>query len=190
MFISIKQLLPSYCPLKVCTQLNCYCKYTVYVHILITIHFVYLVVDVSAQYDSTGTCNLTVVRPNTLTNAGGALPSGTEDVRFHCSCSRNNGSTARNTRWFDTNMNRLSTTVTNAPYHILQSSGTEATLIIPTFTESYAGTYTCGGNFVSNPQPPTANVTLTICKLIINTINYFYLVLYSLKINIVSIVIL
>ena len=132
---------------------------------LLTIHLLYPVVDVSTQDGDGGECNVTVRNPNTLTPAGGALPNGITDVRFHCSCDRDDG-TLRNTRWYDPSGTKLGTSSTNnIPYHILQNGNTEAVLVIPTFTESYAGIYTCGGNFASNPPPPTATINLTICKL-------------------------
>ena len=139
---------------------------------LLTIHFLYTVVDVSAQYDSTGTCTVTVVRPNTLTATGGTLLNGTTDVRIHCRCDHNDG-TARNTRWYGASGTRLVNSSCIAPYHILLDGNTKAVLVIPKFTESYTGTYTCGGNFEHDPLPPTATVNLTICKLIISTISYF-----------------
>ena len=91
------------------------------------------------------------------------------------------------TRWFNTNQIRLNTqanTNPGNPYFILNGTGnTEATLVIPTFNSSYAGTYTCGRNLLMNPatMPPTATITLNICELIISTISYFNLVLYSPK---------
>ena len=140
---------------------------------LLTIHFLYTAVDVSAQHDSGGECTVTVVRPNTLTTTGGTLPNGTTDVRFHCTCTHSDGNTARPTRWYGTNGARLGTSSTNNVPYLIRNNNTNATLVIPTFTKSYAGTYTCGGNFVRDPLPPTATVNLTVCKLIISTINYF-----------------
>ena len=137
---------------------------------LLTIYFLYAAVDVSAQFhDSGGVCTVTVVRPNTLTTTGGALPSGTTDVRFHCTCTRTDGS-ARPTRWYGTSEERLGTS-TNVP-HLILNTNTNATLVIPTLTESNAGTYTCGGNFARDPLPPIATVNLTICKLIISIISF------------------
>ena len=133
-------------------------------------------VDVSAQAQ----CTITLIRPNTLTNTGGALSSGTTDVRFHCKCVDNGGGDIL-TRWFDTNQIRLNTlanTNPGSPYFILNGSNpagnTEATLVIPTFNSTYAGTYTCGRNLASNPadMPPTATITLNICELIISAISY------------------
>ena len=138
-------------------------------------------VDVSAQAQS---CTITLMRPNILTNTGGALPSGSTDVRFHCKCVETGGGDIQ-TRWFDPTQIRLNTlenTNPGLPYLILNSDRTEATLAIPTFNSTYAGTYTCGRNLPNNPasNPPTATIILNICKLIVSTINYFNLVLYSL----------
>ena len=129
-------------------------------------------VYVSAQGDFGGLCTVTVVRPNTLTTTGGALPSGTSDVRFHCTCTFTDGS-ARPTRWYGTNGARLGTSITNNGSYLIQNTNTNATLVISTFTELYAGIYTCGGNYQRDPLPPTANVYLTICKLTISIISYF-----------------
>ena len=141
---------------------------------LLMIHFLYTVVDVSAQHDSGGDCTVTVVRPSTLTNTGGVLPSGSSDVRFQCSCTRSDDS-ARPTRWYGTSGAVLRTSSTNNAPYLIQNTNTNATLVIPTFTMSYAGIYTCGGNFASDPLPPTATVNLTISKLIISAISYVYL---------------
>ena len=153
-----------------------------------TIYFLYPVVNVSAQ----GQCTVTVRNPNSLTTTGGALANGTTNVRYHCSCQRGDG-TVLNARWYDPNgarLDPLGISNANVPHFVLESNNTEAVLVIPTFTGRYAGTYTCARNDPPNPPPPTATITLTICKLIICAVNYFYLVLHSLKTSIVSIVIL
>ena len=142
---------------------------------LLTIHILYPVIDVSAQTTHApdgrgGECTITVWRPNTLTNDGGALLNPTTDVRFNCSCDTGTN-TARNTQWYGTDVIRLETSDTNNVYQILQNS--DSVLVIQTFTESNAGTYVCAGNFPDNPPNPRGSITLTICKLIINTINYF-----------------
>ena len=58
--------------------------------------------------------------------------------------------------------------------HILNSR-TNVTLVIPTFNDSYDGTYNCGIR-VSNTEftSPSAAVTLTIGELMINTVSYLY----------------
>ena len=142
---------------------------------LLTIHFLYPVVDVSAQTTRApdghgGECTVTVLRPNTLTNDGGALLNPSTNVRFNCSCDASDGS-ARFTQWYGTDVIRLGTSTTNNVYQIAQNR--DSVLVIQTFTESNAGTYVCGGNYPDNPPNPRGNITLTICKLIINTINYF-----------------
>ena len=112
------------------------------------------------------------MRPNTLTTTGGALPSGTSDVRFHCTCTFTDGS-ARPTRWYGTSGTRLGTSITNNGSYFILNTNTNATLVIPTFTELYAGIYTCGGNYQRDPLPPSTTVYLTICKLTISIISFF-----------------
>ena len=142
---------------------------------LLSMHFLYPVVDVSAQTTRSpdgrgGECTITVLRhTSTLTNAGGTLLSGTTNVRFNCSCDTNDGA-SRNTQWYDTDVRRLETSTTNNVYQITQNS--DSVLVIQTFTVSNAGTYTCGGNYLDNPPNPRGSITLTICKLIISTMNY------------------
>ena len=131
-------------------------------------------VDVSAQ-----SCTITPLNPTTLTAAGGALVSGTTDVRIQCVCT---GSFSGNVRWFDINTNFVVQSahpryVAGSPYFILNdpNGATNVTLVIPTFNDSYDGTYNCG-IFVSDTEftSPSAAVTLTIGELMINTVSYLY----------------
>ena len=126
-------------------------------------------VDVSAQ-----SCTITPLNPTTLTATGGALVNGTTDVRIQCVCTGNfNG----NVRWYDINTEFViqsshSRYVDSSPYFVL-STARDVTLVIPTFNDSYDGTYNCGIR-VSSTQftSPSAAVTLTIGKLMINTVSY------------------
>ena len=128
---------------------------------LTTIYFLHTVVDVSAQ------CTITPLNPTTLTATGGALVNGTVNVMIQCVCPYN-----WYLRWFDTNGNYLvklsnKRYVADSPYSIQSTTYpyTDVTLVIPTFNDSYAGTYTCGVR---------ATVNLTIGELMINTVSYLY----------------
>ena len=130
-------------------------------------------VNVSAQG---GQCIVTPLRPNTLTTSGGAIVSGTTDVRIQCNCT-DGGGVVLNARWYDPDGTRL---VSDAVYdfdatvpHFEFITGVPRNiiLVIPTFTASYTGLYTCGRNFHSRNAidlPPTATIDLTICKLMIS----------------------
>ena len=156
-------------------QLLIIAQSTVITSVLTTIHFLHPVVDVSAQ-----SCTITPVNPTTLTATGGALINGTTDVRIQCVCEGTN--TNQFVRWYDINTNFLNRGnhpdyVAGSPYYIRSTTSpdTEATLVIPTFNDSYDGTYNCGIR-VSNTEftSPSAAVTLTIGELIINTVSYLY----------------
>ena len=121
------------------------------------------VIDVSAQ----GTCTVTPLNPITLTAAGGVLVDGTENVMIQCNCSDDVGAVLQPIRWFDLKGNIILTTahrryVTGTPYFDKRPDDTNVVLVIPTFNDSYDGTYTCG---VGNDYPPgalNATVNLTI----------------------------
>ena len=145
---------------------------TVITSILTTIHFLQPVVDVSAQ-----SCTITPLDPTTLTATGGALVSGTTDVRIQCVCLVTND--AQRVRWYDISGNFLirythMDYVADSPTYILNTQ-TNVTLVILTFNDSYDGTYNCGIR-VSDTEftSPSAAVTLTIGELMINTVSYLY----------------
>ena len=134
-------------------------------------HFLHPVVDVSAQ-----SCTITPLNPTTLTATGGALPNGTMNVMIQCVCTATDFLTVR---WYDINGNIVVEEynqhyVAGSPY-LLAISDKNVTLVIPTFNNSYDGTYHCG-NYVNdtNFTSPSAAVTLTISKLMINTVSYLY----------------
>ena len=132
-------------------------------------------VDVSAQ-----SCTITPLNPTTLTATGGALPNGTTDVRIQCVCPVTG---SQRVRWFDINTNFIigqsnANYVAGSPYYIRNNpngADNDVTLVIPTFTDSYDGTYNCGIR-VNNTYftSPSAAVTLTIGELMINTVSYLY----------------
>ena len=142
---------------------------------LTTIHFLHLVVDVSAQ-----SCTITPLNPTTLTATGGEVVNGTVNVMIQCVCSVTGD---HRVRWFDINKKFLFQTshpnyVDGSPYSIANNFRTNITLVIPTFTDSYDGTYNCGIR-VSDTSftSPSAAVTLTITsELMINTLSYLYVV--------------
>ena len=143
--------------------------------VLTTIHSLHPVVDVSAQ-----SCTITPLNPTTLTASGGALLSGTTDVRIQCVCPVANDD--QRVRWFDINTEFVIQSihpryVAGSPYFIPNNpnGATDVTLVIPTFTDSYDGTYNCGIRvYDTSFTSPSAAVTLTIGELMINTVSYLY----------------
>ena len=100
-------------------------------------------------------------------------------IQFTCVATGN-----QRVRWYDINTNYLVQSnhptdyVAGSPYFILGTTignVQNVTLVIPTFNDSYDGTYHCG-IFVSNTEftSPSAAVTLTIGELMINTVSYLY----------------
>jgi len=117
------------------------------------------VVDVSAR----GSCTVTPTSPNNLTAAGGVLVDGTQNVVIKCKCVDDNGARLRKIRWFfpDTTIVAKQTDApAGAPYRMRNNRKKIHTLVIPTFNDSYAGTYTCGVS-EDNPNPLTT-ITLTL----------------------------
>ena len=125
-------------------------------------------VDVSAQ----ASCTITPINPTTLTTAGGVLPNGTENVMIRCNCSEDDGSEITTVRWYKPDgsiVPRLrSSNIPSTPYFTRPDGDRDnrnVTLVIPTFTNSDVGTYTCGrrdGPTDNPPLRPTATVTLII----------------------------
>ena len=139
-------------------------------HVLISTFSVFFhpVVNVSAE----GSCTVTPLNPTTLTATGGALPNGTMNVMIQCNCTYDNGTVVGKVRWYnikgkrlfaDTNTNKVDLT---APHFTrVYGSDTHVTLVIPTFNDSYDGTYKCGnrdGESGDGPGSPNVNVILTI----------------------------
>ena len=101
-------------------------------------------------------------------------------MRIQCVCTVTGN---QRVRWYDINGNFLvqstHTTeyVAGSPYFIPNNpnGNTNVTLVIPTFNDSYDGTYYCG-IYISNTEftSPSAAVTLTIGELMINTVSYLY----------------
>ena len=139
------------------------------------------VVDVSAQ----GGCTITSINPTTLTAAGGVLASGTVNVTIQCNCTDDDGMVADSVRWYDPDGTRLLVNtqkyyVAGTPYFRRAPDDTNIILVIPTFNDSYDGTYTCGRRSGSLPVgAPNATVELTISSKLI--ISYMYLHVHNMS---------
>ena len=129
-------------------------------------------VDVSAH------CATAPLNPTSLTATGGSLVNGTVNVMIHCVCSVNESSQVP--RWYDVNTEFLAQLshpryVAGSPYFIHGATignVQSVILVIPTFNDSYDGTYHCGirVNDTTFTSPSTA-VTLTInSELMINAV--------------------
>ena len=129
-------------------------------------HFLHPVVDVSTQ----GSCTITPLNPTTLTATGGVLPIGTMNVMIQCNCTKDTGTVVDSVRWYDPASNRLvrpdniDKFDASAPHFTkVDGSDTNVILVIPTFNDSFDGTYTCGKRVKRGlPGPPNAAVILAI----------------------------
>ena len=112
-------------------------------------------------------CMLTPINPTTLTSAGGTLLNGTESVMIQCNCTDDNGKKINRVRWYDPDGNRLRSRRFNkdVPYfaRVTDHDNSNIILVIPIFTNSFDGVYTCGTK-VNERQggPLNAAVNLTI----------------------------
>ena len=118
--------------------------------------------DVSVQNG----CIVTPINPTTLTAAGGTLAIGTENVMIQCNCTDDDGTVVEPIRWYDPNGTRLLLSehrkyVPGTPYYRRERNNRNSVLVIPMFSDSYDGMYTCG---IKNllPGVPSAVVDLTI----------------------------
>jgi len=105
------------------------------------------VADVSAQ----GSCAITSTNSTDLIAA-----NGTQNVMIECECVGDDGLQQSEIRWFLPDATIVATQANvpdGAPYHF------NGTLVIPTFNDSYDGTYTCG---VGYNYPPTPMTTITL----------------------------
>ena len=136
-------------------------------------------VDVSAQ----GGCTINPINPTILTTAGGVLAIGTVNVTIRCNNCTDRNVTLGRVRWYDPDRTRLVGRVNDdyvpgTPHFTKVNDGNnDIILVIPTFNDSYDGTYTCGervGNKGDLPGPPNAVVILTISgKLMIHVLTYY-----------------
>ena len=122
-------------------------------------------------------CTITPLNSTTLTADGGALASGTENVMIQCNCTVNNDSAK--IRWYNPDGSQIfysqhKNYVNGTPYFMQNNnSTTNITLIIPTFNDSYDGTYNCGRkvNTTAFIRPSTAVVLYIAGELMINIIS-------------------
>jgi len=104
-----------------------------------------------------GPCGFTPINPDGLNATGGLIPGQTENVMIECSC---NG--ARFVTLFSPNMTtfgRQFNTPVGDPYFNVRDATTVVTLVIPTFSNSTVGVYTCG---IGNVYPPDGMVTINL----------------------------
>ena len=124
-------------------------------------------------------CTITPLNPtNGLTATGGAVVSGTTNVKIQCTCSLTD-----NLRWyfngnFLVQSSHPTQYVAGSPYLLLGTTVRNVqnvSVVIPTFTDSSNGTYDCG-IFINNTQftSTSPSVVLTIGELMINIVSYLY----------------
>ena len=86
-------------------------------------------------------------------------------MTINCNCTDDGGMVIVNVSWYDPDGNRLvlSGFVPGTPHIIRVGDNTNVELVIPTFTDSYDGIYTCGMRVddVSVLGPPNATIDLT-----------------------------
>ena len=104
------------------------------------------------------------------------------NVMIQCNCTNDDGTVVNHVRWYDPDGIRLVTPGHNqfdatAPHFTRVDDGSDAhvILVIPTFSDSYDGAYTCGnreGESDDGPGSPNVDVTLTVkSELIIHVVN-------------------
>ena len=113
-------------------------------------------VDVSSQ-----SCTITPTSPDGLDPTGGAIVNGTVNVMIECRCVDNDGSVPNRIRWFDPTNTRVRGALFGGPYIIVNNNdaGRPTMLVIPTFSDSTSGVYTCG---TGHSYPPGAMVTISL----------------------------
>ena len=128
-----------------------------------------------------GSCTITPMNPTNLsqTAACGGLPNGTKNVTVLCNSTYD---FVVNTGWYDPDGFQIVTTessdyVDGSPYYITDDihDNTNVTLVIPTFTDAYDGTYTCGRRINrTEVGDPSTTVTLTIAGELCIIYSYIY----------------
>ena len=107
-------------------------------------------VDVSAQ-----NCTITSTSPGDLT--GGVIADGATNVMIECRCM------SKRARWFNPDNFGIPiqrTVRPNEPYCESNDTIGSATLVIPTFSASISGVYTCGDG--TNYNEITISVTINL----------------------------
>ena len=106
-----------------------------------------LIVDVSPQRG----CKITPTNPISLEPTGGIIQNGVNKVTMNCSCNGSNDAVT----WFSPNGSRLYDsfiTSKGGSYVIQNDERISSVLVIPTFSYSVSGMYTCG---VGSSFPPS-----------------------------------
>ena len=112
------------------------------------------VVDVSSQ-----SCTITPTSPDGLDRAGGAVVDGTANVTIECRCVDNDGNLLNRMRWYYPGNQRIGRNPpAGDPFIILNTNKRPTILVIPTFSDSTSGVYTCG----SGNNNPTVVVTINL----------------------------
>ena len=122
-----------------------------------------------------GNCAITPLNSTTGLNAYGgglAIHIGTKNVMIQCNCTYDDGRVVNPVRWYDPDGTKLISSynhwfdVTVPHFTRAYGSNTHVILVIPTFNDSYVGTYNCGRrtiiHFGGTLGTPNAAVTLTI----------------------------
>jgi len=113
---------------------------------------------------SAQSCTINPRSPSNLTATGGVLVDGTQNVMIECECVDDNGRRLRKIRWFFPDTTIVAKQINppdGAPYRI--NNNRLQTLVIPTFGDSYDGTYTCGvSEDETYPPNPLTVISLTL----------------------------
>ena len=133
-------------------------------------------------------CTIIPLNPTHVLNVtGGTLTSGTENVTIQCSCTINNDTDDR-VRWYNPDGNQLYNNasvnfIPGTPHYKRAEGPTDnmnIILVIPTFNNTYDGTYYCGIRVDRTTfRAPNASVVLNINgELMINTVIYIIICSY------------
>ena len=116
-------------------------------------------VDLSSQ-----SCTITPTSPDGLDPTGGVIVDGTANVTIECRCVNNDSYLLSRMRWYNPSNERIGRNPpAGDPFIIINNNKRPTTLVIPTFSNSTSGVYTCGsGN--SYPPPVMVTIYLTIDK--------------------------
>ena len=103
-------------------------------------------------------CN--IYSPSLTTNGGVmSIPSGTQNVILYCICRRNNVAVGPGT-WL-INGTRVTRTIDDGSGNPYSRDNVPAPLIIPSFTATHVGTYTCTSD---GDTVTTSNVTINAAQ--------------------------
>ena len=108
---------------------------------------------------ATVTCTIISTSPITVTAAGGAIIDGTENVIIYCLCIRNNVAVGGTAKWFLNSTQITDTTDSGSPYF---KNVVPSQLIIPSFTSTTAGRYSCGHTITFADASSHIDLTLSM----------------------------